>query len=110
MRLYCNNKVISDKIKLCNSFFSKLRGLMFSRKLKDNECLILKNASAIHMLFVFQSIDVVWLNENKKVIDKKEEIKPFTFLIKPKTRAHYVIELPAEKAKLFKLGNKVDFR
>ena len=110
MRLYCNNKVISDKIKLCNSFFSRFKGLMISRKLKDNECLILKNASAIHMLFVFQSIDVVWLNENKIVIDKRENVRSFNFLVKPKVKADYVLELPLGKAKLFKLGNKIDFK
>ena len=110
MQLYYNNKLISTNVKLCSSFFSKLKGLMFSRKLKDNECLILKNASDIHMLFVFQSIDVVWLDKNKEVIDKKENIKPFSLLIKPKIKAHYVIELPLRKAKLFKSRNKVDFR
>ena len=62
------------------------------------------------MLFVFQSIDVVWLNKNKLVIDKKENVKPFNFLIKPKEEAYYVLELPLGKAKLFKLGNKIDFR
>ncbi len=82
---------------------------MFSRKLKDKECLILENASDIHMLFVFQSIDVVWLDKNKKVIDIKENVKPFTSLIRPKIKAYYVIELSLKKAKLFKLGNKVDF-
>ena len=110
MQLYYNNKLISTNVKLCNSFFSKFKGLMFSRKLKDNECLILKNASDIHMLFVFQSIDVIWLDKNKEVIDKKENIKPFSLLIKPKIKAHYVIELPLRKAKLFKSRNKVDFR
>ena len=110
MQLYLNNKLISTNVKLCNSFFSKLKGLMFSRKLKDNECLILKNASDIHMLFVFQKIDVVWLNKSKNVIDKKENIKPFNPLIKPKTKSYYVIELPLKKAKLFILGNRVDFR
>mgnify|MGYP001606223245 FL=1 len=83
---------------------------MFSRRLKNNECLILNNSSSIHMLFVFQSIDVVWLDKNKKVIDKKENVKPFNFLIKPRIKSCYVIELPLRKAKLFKLGNKVDFR
>ena len=109
MKLYSNNKLISTDVKFCDGF-SKFKGLMFSRKLKDNQCLILDNSSDIHMLFVFQSIDVVWLNKNKEVIDKKEEVKPFSLLIKPKEKAYYVIELPLGKAKLFKLGNKIDFR
>ena len=82
---------------------------MFSRKLKLNEGLILNNASDIHMLFVFQSIDVVWLKDDK-VVDKKEKVRPFSFLIKPQFEANKVIELPLGKAKLFKLGNRINFK
>jgi uncharacterized membrane protein (UPF0127 family) len=109
MQLYCNQKLISNEVNFCDDFISKAKGLMFSRKLKNNECLVLNNSSSIHMLFVFQDIDVVWLN-NKKVVDKKENIKSFSLLIKPKVKTDKVIELPLGKAKLFKLGNKVDFR
>ena len=94
-------------IKVCKGF-SKFKGLMFSRKLKDNEGLFF-NGSSVHMLFVFQSIDVVWLNNNK-VVDKKESVKPFTFLIKPKVKANSILELPLGKAKLFKLGDKINLR
>lgn len=83
---------------------------MFSKKLGDNEGLILNKASGIHMLFVFQSMDVVWLDKNKAIIDKKENVKPFNLLVKPKIKAYYVIEMPLGKAKLFKLGKKVYFR
>ena len=103
MKLKCNN----INIKSCEGF-SKFKGLMFSRKLKDNEGLFF-NASSIHMLFVFQSIDVVWLNNNK-VVDKKENIKPFTFLVKPRFTADGVIELPLGKAKLFNIGDRINLR
>jgi len=107
MKLKCNNNLISNNIKVCEGF-SKVKGLMFSRKLKDNEGLFF-NTNAIHMLFVFQSIDVVWLYDNK-VVDKKENVKPFTFLVKPKFTANSILELPLGKAKLFKLGNKISLR
>jgi len=110
MYIRVNNRIISSNVKLCNDFFSKFRGLMFSGRLNDDEALILNNSSDIHMLFVFQGIDVVWLDKSKNVIDKKENVKPFSFLIKPKSKAYYVIELPLGKAKLFKSGNRVDFR
>ena len=110
MDLCCENKIISSDARLCNSFFLRLKGLMFSRKLRDDECLILENASDIHMLFVFQSIDAVWLGKDKIMTDKKENIKPFSFLIRPKIKSYYVVELPLGKAKLFKSGNRVDFK
>ena len=109
MYIKVNKKVISKNSKLCNGF-RKFRGLMFSRKLKDDEALILVNASDIHMLFVFQKIDVVWLDKNKIAIDKKENVKPFELIIRPRKKAYYVLELPLGKAKLFKSENKVSFR
>lgn len=105
MELRCKSKLISKNVKFCDGA-SKFKGLMFSKKLKNNECLVLNNSSSIHMLFVFQSIDVVWL-KNNKVVDKKENVKPFVFLIKPKVKADTVVELPLGKAKLFNIGDKI---
>ena len=45
------------------------------------------------MFFVFYSIDVLFLNKNKEVVDLKENFKPFTFYT-PKAKSMYVIELP----------------
>ena len=107
MYIKIGDKIVCNDVKFCKCF-SKFKGLMFSKKLKDNQCLILNNASAIHMWFVFQNIDVVWLYNNR-VVDKKECVKSFTFLVKPRFEANSVVELPLGKAKLFKLGNKVYF-
>tara|TARA_Y100000310_G_C20477688_1_gene713192 strand:+ start:553 stop:873 length:321 start_codon:yes stop_codon:yes gene_type:complete len=106
MDVRIDNKLICNA-RFCDGF-SKVKGLMFSRKLKD-EGLILNNASSIHMFFVFFSIDVVWLYNNK-VVDTRENVKPFTSLVKPKTKANKVLELPLGKAKLFKLGKEVYFK
>jgi uncharacterized membrane protein (UPF0127 family) len=47
------------------------------------------------MLFVFYSINVLFLDSNKKVIDIKKRLRPFTFY-SPKKKAKYIIELPIE--------------
>jgi len=47
---------------------------------------------ALHMLFVFYPIDVLFINKNKFVVEKKENFKPFTFY-SSKKKAMYVIEL-----------------
>jgi uncharacterized membrane protein (UPF0127 family) len=107
MDVIVDNKLICNA-KFCDGF-SKIKGLMFSRKLKDNEGLILNNSSDIHMFFVFQDIDVIWLYNNR-VVDIKENVKPFVSLVKPKTKANKVLELPLGKAKLFKLGKEVYFK
>ena len=82
------------KLIYCNNFFSRLRGLMFSRK--KNLVFVLDKESrinaTIHMFFVFFSIDVYWLDKNKNIVDYRKNIKPFTIAI-PKKKAKYIVEL-----------------
>lgn len=44
------------------------------------------------------SIDIVWLNSDKVVVDYKDDVSPDTypeFTFKPKETARYVVELPS---------------
>ena len=104
------NKVIATDFKLCYDNFSKFIGLMFSRK--QNRALILKfnqeNIISLHMFFVFYPIDVLFLDKNKIVVDKKENFKPFT-VYKSKKKAMYAIELPDGNIKKTEIGDKIKF-
>ena len=106
------NKIIAADFKLCDDNFSKFIGLMFSKR-KDKALIFkFKNEKIIHlhMLFVFYPIDVLFLDKNKIVVDKKENFKPFA-LYKPKRKAMYAIELPNETIKKTKteIGDKIKF-
>ncbi|MFH1752085.1 MAG: DUF192 domain-containing protein [archaeon] len=96
-------KTIIKKVKLAESFLSKFLGLMFSKPRNQALIFVLNDCSrvnaSIHMLFVFYSINVYYLNEKKFVVDKKENLKPFTLNYTPKKPAKYFIEIPAEFAK-----------
>lgn len=78
----------------CNTFFSKFRGLMFSRR--KNLALVLNKESrfnaTIHMFFVFYPIDVYWLDKDKNIVDFKKNVLPFTIAI-PKKKAKYIVEI-----------------
>jgi len=78
----------------CDTFWKKFRGLMFSKP--KNLIFILDKetrfGATIHMFFVFFPIDVYWLDQNKKIIDKSINLKPFRIAI-PKGKAKYVVEL-----------------
>lgn len=97
------NLIIAKKVKVCNSFLSRLKGLMFTRKLEDDEALILVSKeeslirSAIHTLFVFYPINVLWLDKDFNVVDKRLNIRPFTMSIIPKKAAKYIIEFNGNK-------------
>ncbi|PIZ13167.1 MAG: hypothetical protein COY53_06180 [Elusimicrobia bacterium CG_4_10_14_0_8_um_filter_37_32] len=93
-------------------FFSRLRGLMFSGRLKDTGLLIKcpkegRIQSAIHSFFVFFPIDVVWINSMDTVVRVKR-IMPFTFIAVPPKPARYVLELPAGAGINFNVGGRIE--
>ena len=105
--------ILETDFKFCNDAYSKSIGLMFSKKRKL--ALIFKFSKeriiGLHMLFVFYPIDVLFLNKNNIVVDKKENFKPFTFC-KSKKKATYAIELPEGTIKKTKtnIGDKIDWK
>jgi uncharacterized membrane protein (UPF0127 family) len=52
------------------------------------------------------SIDCVWLDEKKKIVWMKEEVRPFTLFVEPPAKAMWLIELPKDTIKLKKLKKK----
>jgi uncharacterized membrane protein (UPF0127 family) len=59
----------------CESFLCRLRGLMFQSSLAADHGLLLVEAhegridTAIHMLFVFMNLAVIWINSEQVVVD-----------------------------------------
>ena len=60
----------------------------------------------IHMWFVFQSLDIIYLDKKKKVIEMKKNLKPFSYY-SPKKKANYVVELPVRSK--VKIGDLLGF-
>ncbi len=102
------------KVKIYNSSLSRLLGLRFSRKLKENEVLIIVNpkegifGAGIDMLFVFYPIDVFWLDKNKRVVDVLRNAKPFSLTKFPKKPAKYIVETLPDSIKT-DIGNRINF-
>ncbi|MAG47371.1 hypothetical protein CL617_02095 [archaeon] len=115
MNILKDKEIIVENVKYCDSLFSRAKGLMFSKELKDTEGLILVSdnesivKSTIHTFFCFYSMDVLWLNKDLKVVDKKENLKPFKLSIKPKKPSKYVLELKNGKSKDIKIGDRLTF-
>jgi len=109
-------KTIAKKVVFAKTPLEKLRGLMFRRKSRFDYALVFdfgkasKKMSAIHMLFVFFPIDVVYLRDGI-VADVRENVLPFTPYLAPRCNANLLVELPAGsvKASGTKLRDFVDF-
>jgi len=99
--------VFTKEFKICRSFLSKFLGLMFSKKKMLVFEFDKEKYQSLHMFFVFFPIDVLFLDENKTVIEIKKNFRPFT-IYSSKTKAQYVIEIPAGRIQdKVNIGDKV---
>lgn len=102
-------ETICSDVGLADTFLSRFIGLMMSSSKKN---LLLKSEkegikeSSIHMLFMLYPIDAIWLDSEKKIVDIKKNLKPFSMRIfKPKKPAMYVLEIGKGR-----LGENTDLR
>ncbi len=86
--------ILSETATACPRLFQKARGLMF-RSQQDLVFIEQKERYIpLHMLFVFYPIDVVYCNSEKRVVEIKENLRPWTFY-SPREKALFVLELKA---------------
>lgn len=87
-------EVFADNLKLNNTYFSRLMGLMFKKNLPKGSGIILKPCTQIHTCFMRFNIDVIFLDTNLQVLHVIENMKPWR--ISPLfLKARYTVELPA---------------
>ena len=85
------------RVRMCTTFWRKLRGLMFRRRLDPDEAYVFVGAresiaeSTIHMFFVFFPIAVLWLDAQKRVVDVALA-RPFRPYYAPRHSAQYFVE------------------
>lgn len=102
------------KLEIADSFMSRFMGLMFKKDI--GEGLILKlpstrsrRGSAIHMFFMRVPLDIIFADEDKKVVDlvSIDPWKTYT----PKAPARYVIEMQKGSINTHQLeiGDELDF-
>ena len=85
---------------------------MFSKKTEKSLVFDFKKEKIIslHMWFVFYPIDVLFLDNDKRVVEIKENFKPFR-LYTPKNKARYVLELPDGSVRESKtrVGDRINY-
>jgi len=92
-------QIVARWVRVCDTWWSRGRGLMFRRSLDSEEALWFqldrpgRLAAAIHMFFVFFPIGVVWLDEEGKVVDLALA-KPFRPWYAPSRPAAAFVEGP----------------
>lgn len=73
-RLLIGNKVF--RVRVADSFFSRLLGLMGKKEIKDNEALLITKCNSIHTFFMRFNMDAVFVNNSMVVKKAVKDIKP----------------------------------
>lgn len=99
---------------IADSFFSRFRGLMLKGSIDRGLILKLpkgrkRRSSGIHMFFMRIPLDVIFLDEEKKVVDQVQ-LKPWQ-VYTPKKPVRYILELKKGliTSSGTKIGDKIDF-
>jgi uncharacterized membrane protein (UPF0127 family) len=111
-----NPDLIPARVRYCDSFLCRLRGLTFRKSLSRDEGLLLVQGrrdsrldSSIHMFFVPFDLNVVWINMDMTVVDKviAKPWRPAYFSSKP---ACYVLEIHPDRLDDYQIGDEVEFQ
>ncbi len=98
----------------CDSFLCRLRGLMFRSSLANEEGLLLVEGrdsrvdTAIHMLFVFMDLAVIWINSEMIVVDTVLA-RAWRPAYAPHKPARYILEIHPDRLGEFKIGDHIEF-
>lgn len=90
-------KTLARRVHLCDTFFSRGRGLMFRKSIPQEDVWLFvlpragRTEASIHMFFVFFPIAVVWLDEQRAAVDMALA-RPFRPYYAPRCAARYFIE------------------
>jgi len=99
---------------LCDTFWLKFKGLMFTPSIHANEGLLFSENgesridSSIHMLFMNFDIAVIWLDRDHRVVDTKLA-RRWRLAYVPAGAAQFTLETHPEQMKNFQIGDVLSF-
>ncbi len=107
-------EVVAREVVLCDTFWKRGRGLMFRRSLAVDEVFLFVERrestaqATITMVFVFFSIAVLWLDRDRRVVDKVLA-RPFRPYYAPSQPAQYYVEGHPSLLARVRIGDELEF-
>lgn len=84
--------VLVERLRIADTFFKRLKGLLGSRSLPAGEALLIRPCNAIHMFGMRYALDIVFVSRENVVLQTVRSLQPGqTAKFAP---AAYVLELP----------------
>ena len=101
------------EIELADTFFKRFLGLMGRKSIGEHEGLLFildqpsRLDAGIHMLFMRFDIAVIWLSEEKVVVDKALAVKWHLSYL-PNAKAKYFLETSTAQFDHFNIGDQIE--
>jgi uncharacterized membrane protein (UPF0127 family) len=114
IRNLTTGQILARHLIYCDTFWKRGRGLMFRGSLAEDEVYLFVEGresvaqTAIHMFFVFFLIAVVWMDGDKRVVDKALA-RPFRPYYAPRKPAQYYIEGHPDLLERVSVGDQLEF-
>ncbi len=110
-----NQKATPLHLGICDSFITRLRGLMFSKNISPDGGLFFVNSaedrvnSAIHMFFMNYDLTILWTDSKGRIVDRVLAKKWIT-LAAPSRKAKFILETHTERFEDYNIGDILEFR
>ena len=107
-------ELLARRVTRCDTFWRRLRGLMFRRRLLSDEAFLFVFesesviAAIVHMMFVFYPISLIWLDAERRVVDVRLA-KPFRPYYAPRQAAQYLVEGTPGLLDRVRVGEQLEF-
>ena len=97
------------EILIADSFFTRLAGLMFRKKLPAATGLLLAPCNSVHMCFMRFAIDVIYLDKDYQILKIVKNLQPWIGLSMC-TKAYATLEMSAGEAERcgLEVGKKLE--
>ena len=99
-------EVLIESVEFAETALSRFTGLMFRKELPEKAGLWLTPCSSVHMMFMFFSIDVVWLDHESKVLKVSSSVPPWLGLAFC-AGAKVALEIPKGRAAELQVGDQL---
>ena len=95
------------KIIVAENFKDKLFGLMHKKNIDYG--LLIKKCKSIHTFFMLESIDVLLLDRENRILKINRNVKPNKILIFNNKKRTNILELPSNSSLNLKVNDIIDF-
>lgn len=101
--------IVVRRLKIADNFFSRFKGLMGTKELREGEGLLIMPCNGIHMFWMRYSVDAIFLNQSFEIVHLERDIRPWRVspIIK---NARMVLEVPENTidTKGLSMGDKLN--